>query len=87
MLVEIKVFPENTNQYDNLMIKKKYSTRLTKFVSFYSWQITELLFTDKSPLLQANCFINTVHLSHGCSDVEGHGFNFKPREVQDFQVS
>lgn len=23
MLVEIKVFPENTNQYDNLMIKKK----------------------------------------------------------------
>ena len=67
MLVEIKVFPENTNQYDNLMIKKNYSTRLTKFVSFYSWQITELLFTDKSPLLQANCFINTVHLSHGCS--------------------
>ena len=26
MLVEIKVFPENTNQYDNLMIKKLFYT-------------------------------------------------------------
>ena len=86
MLVEIKVFPENTNQYDNLMIKKLFYT-VNEVISFYSWQITELLFTDKSPLLQANCFINTVHLSHGCSDVEGHGFNFKPREAQDIQVS